>query len=161
MVLKYFLSIPPLLYAVLISMLPLGELRAGIPLAAATGVNLISAFLMCTLANIIVIPLIFLFLDTVHLLLLKMKWYEKLFKRVIHRVRRKTAKYVEKYGYFGLLLYVSIPLPVSGAYSGVLAAWLFDMDKKKAMIAVASGVLIAGTLVTLAMAGIITGINHF
>ena len=161
MVLRFFLSINPLLYAILISMLPFGELRIGIPLAAATGINLLSAFLLCTLANIVAIPLVFLFLDTLHILLMKMKWYERLFKRVIHRVRKKVTKYVEKYGYVGLLLYVSIPLPVSGAWTGVLGAWLFGMDRKKSMIAIACGVIIAGVAVTLAMAGIIKGINSF
>jgi len=161
MVLKFLLSVPALLYAILISMLPFGELRIGIPLAAAAGVNLWSAFLMCTFANVIMIPLIFLFLDTLHNFLMKIRLYERLFKKVIHRVRKKVTKYVEKWGYIGLLIFVSIPLPGSGAWTGVLGAWLFGMERNKSMIAVAGGVLIAGILVSLAMAGIITGVNSF
>ncbi|MBW2994934.1 small multi-drug export protein, partial [Candidatus Woesearchaeota archaeon] len=140
MALKFLLS-TALLYAIIISMLPFGELRVGIPLAAATGVNILYAFVMCTFANIIMIPFIFLFLDTIHKILMKIKFYERIFKLVVHRVRKKVTKYVEKWGYLGLLIFVSIPLPGSGAWTGVLGAWLFAMDRNKSMIYIAGGVL--------------------
>ena len=114
---------------------------------------------MCTAANIVMIPFIFLFLDTIHNLLMEFKLYAKIFDIVVHRVRKKVTKYVEKWGFIGLLLFVSIPLPGSGAWSGVLGAWLFAMDRKKSMIGIAAGVLIAGILVSLAMAGIVNGLN--
>ena len=65
------------------------------------------------------------------------------------RIRRKLHKKVEKYGYFGLTLFVAVPLPITGAWTGTLGAWFFGMDKLKSTLAILLGVLIAGIIVTI------------
>lgn len=141
----------PLLYTIAITALPAIELRGAIPVGIALGLSPLTAFLISTLANIAIIFPIFLFLD--HLF----KYFRNfgIVDRVISRVQRKTQKYVEKYGPLGLLLFVAIPLPGSGAYSGCLAAYIFGISRKQSYSAIAGGVIIAGILVTLASAGVL------
>jgi uncharacterized membrane protein len=159
MVLKFLLGMPPLLYAIIISMLPFFELRGGIPFAVAAGTDVWQAFVFCTIANIAVIPLIYLFLDTLHGVLMKISLYKRIFTKVVHKTRKKVEKYVQKYGYFGLLIFVSIPIPGSGAWAGVLGAWLLGMEKIRAMKYIAAGVAVAGIILALGMRGILFGLN--
>ncbi len=132
-----------------LSMLPISELRGGIPLALAYGFSPISAFLICTLANIIVIPIVFIFLEKINILFLNIKPYKSFFHRTVEKSRQKIHKKVEKYGYLGLMIFVAVPLPITGAYTGALGAWALGMDKKKAFASIALGVIIAGIIVTL------------
>ena len=157
--LDFLLQINPLLYAIIISFLPIAELRVGIPVAVASGTPLFWAFFWCTLANIFVTPVAFLFLETLHKLLMKIKFYRKIFNKVVERTRKKAQKVVDKYGAFGLAIFVAIPLPGTGAWAGSLAAWIFGLEKKKSFLAISLGVLIAGVLVTLASAGVLNGIS--
>jgi uncharacterized membrane protein len=78
-----------------------------------------------------------------------MKWYRTVFERIIDRARRKIHTRVEKYGYWGVMLFVAIPLPITGAYTGTLGAWVLGLDPKKTFLAVLGGVVIAGIIVTL------------
>jgi uncharacterized membrane protein len=134
---------------ILLSMLPISELRGGIPLAIAYHIHPLLAFLVCTLANIAIVPLVFLFLVTVNRLLLKIDAYSRFFHHFLERAQHKIHKSVEKYGYLGLMIFVAIPLPMTGAYTGTLGAWALGMDKKKAFVSIALGVIIAGIIVTL------------
>lgn len=138
-----------ILQIILLSMAPIVELRGGIPLAIASGVSPLSAFLICVLANIVIIPIAFLFLNTINLLLLKIPSYNSFFHRTLERSRNKIHKSIEKYGYFGLAIFVAIPLPLTGAYTGVLGAWALGMNKIKAFVSIAIGVIISGIIVTL------------
>lgn len=141
----------PTLYIILITALPAIELRGAIPVGIALGMPPATAFILSTLVNILIIFPIFFLID--HLLV-----YFRRFKpvdKIIDRVQNKTEKYVQKYGPFGLLLFVAIPLPGSGAYSGCLAAYLFNVERKKSYPAIAGGVIIAGILVTLASVGVL------
>ena len=148
--------ISPLIYAFYMSILPLGELRLGIIYAITNNINPLTAFLWCTFANIIAIPIIMFFFDKIHRSLLHIKIYNNLFNRLIKRIQHKVHRYVEKYGYIGLILFVSLPLPGSGAYSGVIGSWLLGMNQKKSLYAIALGVLVAGVIVTLGTVGIIS-----
>jgi len=141
----------PIISAILLSMAPVSELRGGIPWAILNGVNPITAYIVCVLANIAIVPVIFLFLKTLNGYFCRIKPYKKLFDKFVERTRKKLHKKVEKYGYFGLTLFVAIPLPVTGAWTGTLGAWLFGMDKLKSMLAILLGVLIAGVIVTTVM----------
>jgi uncharacterized membrane protein len=138
-----------ILQIILLSIIPISELRGGIPLAIASGFNPISAFLICTLANIVIIPIVFLFLNTINVLLLKIPPYSTFFHKTIERSRKKIHNSIEKYGYLGLAIFVAIPLPFTGAYTGVLGAWALGMDKRKAFASIALGVIVAGIIVTL------------
>jgi uncharacterized membrane protein len=78
-----------------------------------------------------------------------------LFDRIVERSRRKVHAKVEKYGYAGLILFVAIPLPITGAYTGTLGAWILGMDRRKTVLAVFGGVIIAGIIVaTVSILGI-------
>ncbi len=138
-----------LLEIILLSMLPISELRGGIPLAIAYGLNPLTAFLICTLANILIVPLIFIFLEYLNNLFLHMQWYNKLFHKVLERARHKIHRQIEKYGYIGLMIFVAIPLPFTGVYTAALGSWALGMDKKKSFAYIALGAVLAGIIVTL------------
>ena len=133
---------------IILSILPVSELRGGIPYAIYSGINPIAAFLISVLANIIVVPVVFLFLDYIHCHLLKIRLYERTFNTFLERTRKKTHRLIEKYGYLGLAIFVAIPLPATGAWTGTLAAWFFGMKRDKSFLAVALGVVTAGIIVT-------------
>jgi len=144
-----------LLYGIILSILPISELRLGIPVAMGSNTPLGIIFLVCVIANILIIPIIFLFLDFLHEKFLRIKIYEKLFSKLIIKTRKKMEKHVgTKWEMPALFLLVAIPLPGTGAYTGVLAAWLFNLRRRKAFMAISLGVLLAGILVTLASLGL-------
>ncbi|MBU1319703.1 MAG: small multi-drug export protein [candidate division Zixibacteria bacterium] len=140
----------PLLYSVVLSLLPIAELRGGIPYAVANDISLPVAYLVCVASNILVIPALFIFLDTLHHQLYKIGPYKWLFDKMVIRTLRKAETKVGKYGYWGVMLFVAIPLPVTGAYTGTLAAWLLELNKRKAFWYLALGVVIAGVIVSVA-----------
>ena len=142
---------------ILLSMLPLGELRAGIPVLIASKVGIFNAFLIGTFANIFIIPFVYIFLDSVHLELMKISIYRYFFNKSIKSIRKKVHGAVEKWGFFGLLIFVAIPLPGTGAYAAIVGSWILGIDRKKSQISIALGVIIAGIIVTLVSLGVIHG----
>ena len=133
----------------LLCLLPISELRGAIPYGMAKGLP--PAFLIpfCIVLNALVGPLVYLFLSTAHRLLGRFSWYRSFFAKIVSRARRKVHAKVEKLGYFGLALFVAIPLPITGAYTGTLGAWVLGLDPKKTYLAVLLGVCIAATVVSL------------
>ena len=150
-----------LFYAIILSVLPISELRGGIPYAYLVGNPIWLAYLVCVTANFFVGPIVFLFLSTLHRVLIKWRLYEKLFARFIQRVRKKTSRLIEKYGFWGVTIFVAIPLPVTGAYTGTVAAWLFGLDRKKSLLAVLVGVCIAGLVVSFVIYFGVEGLEFF
>ena len=138
-----------LLTALVLSLLPISELRGAIPYSLARGVPWPLAFAVCVGANALVGPLVYLFLSTLHRLLVRWTFYRRLFERLIERSRRKVHDQIERYGYLGLMIFVAIPFPLTGAYTGALGAWILGMERKRTWLAVAAGVVIAGVVVTL------------
>jgi uncharacterized membrane protein len=128
-------------------LLPIAELRGGLPIALAGGMHPLLAYFYCVAMNILVTPVALLFLTTFHKLFLRFGWYKKFSEKIIERARQKVKTQVDKYGFIGLAIFVAIPLPLTGAYSGALGAWILGMDMKKAFLAVSLGVAIAGGLV--------------
>ena len=143
---QYYLDI---IWSIIWSILPISELRGGIPYAIANDVNPFLAYFICVGANILAFPIVFLFLEFLHPLFLKVGIYQKLFDKFVLKTRKKLETKIKKYGFWGLMLFVMIPLPVTGAYTGSLAAWLFNIPKKKAFISVVLGVIISGIIVTI------------
>jgi uncharacterized membrane protein len=143
-----------IILSALLSMTPLGELRAGLPVAFATGVNPWVALLVCVAANSLVVPIIFFFLEYIHKHFMHIGAYRSMFDRFMERTRKKTEGSVKKYGYLGLAIFVAIPLPLTGAYTGALAAWFFGMEKWKAFWSIFAGVAVAGAIV---LAVLLTG----
>lgn len=137
-----------LIYSILLSMVPIAELRGGIPYALANGISPVTAYIVCTLANIMAFPIVYIFFGFFHDIFNKMDWYKRLFDKLVIRTRGKVGDKIEKWGFWGLMIFVMIPLPVTGAYTGSFAAWIFGIEKKKAFLAVSLGVFIAGLIVT-------------
>lgn len=137
-----------ILWAAFLSILPIAELRGGIPYAIFNGMGPLPAFLLCVAVNCLAGPIVFLFLDTFHKLFLRFQGYRRLFNRLIERSRKRVADAVEKYGYWGLAVFVGIPLPITGAYTGALGAWILGMKRSKSILFICIGVCMAGIVVT-------------
>ena len=136
-----------LLLTAFFCILPISELRGGLPYALANGIPLVPSYLFCVFINLLVAPLVLLFLNSLHRLLSRIPLYCRLFDRIVSRARRKIEAKVEKHGYWGLALFVGIPLPITGAYTGALGAWVLGMKPRKSILAISAGVLIAGLVV--------------
>ncbi|MFH2002116.1 MAG: small multi-drug export protein [Planctomycetota bacterium] len=146
----------PLVHSFVLSLLPISELRGGIPYAVANGIHPLTAYIVCVISNILVIPLTFIFLETVHKVFYRVALYQKLFDKFIARTKKKAQKNVDRWGYWGVMMFVAIPLPVTGAYTGTVAAWLLQLDKKRSYGYLALGVVLAGVIVSIAT---LTGIG--
>lgn len=138
-----------LLVSLLLSLLPIAELRGGLPYALAGGVPPLAAYLLCVAANALVGPLVFLFLSSLHRLLDRWPAYHRFFVRLVDRSRRRIHSVVERYGYWGLMIFVAIPLPLTGAYTGALGAWVLGMRRWKSVLFITLGVALAGLIVSL------------
>ena len=139
-----------LVRGIVLSILPISELRGGIPVAIASGMGWFPAFITCVIANVLVIVPVFFFLDHIHTYLMKIKMYEKFFTLYLDRVRKRVEAKLANHTweYWVLFLFVAIPFPSTGAYTGCLVAWFFEMDRKRSFITIALGVLAAGIIVS-------------
>jgi uncharacterized membrane protein len=142
------------LWSAMWTIMPIAELRVGLPTALIGGIPLPVSFIYCVLINALVSPLVFLFLSTLHKLLIKWAFYANFFEKIVKKARIKIEKKVNKYGYLGLAFFVGIPLPVTGAYTGAIGAWVLGLEKKKTFIAIFLGLIISATIVTLAYYGV-------
>jgi uncharacterized membrane protein len=137
----------------LATVLPISELRGGMWLGIVTfGLDPLLTFSIAVITNILIFfPIFFalrLFYD-------KVLYRIPLFDKYLDNLRKRGKPKVDKYGFWGLFMFVAIPLPLTGVYTGTILAWLLGMDWKKAFPAVAFGVLIAGGVVLLITLGVI------
>lgn len=137
----------------LISMFPLSELRGAIPYAALMNVNPLEAYLLAVIGNFLPIPLLLLILHKAETLIRRIPILGDAYSFFVRRVEKKR-KIVEKYGYLGLTLFVAVPLPITGAWTGSLIAFLMHLDRKKSMVFIFMGILIAGLIVLTVTYGI-------
>ena len=149
-------DIPREYVVMIVGALPITELRGAIPLGLSFGMPIIKAFWLSVLGNIIPIaPALFL-LDPVSQRLRKFKIWSRFFDWLFERTKKKSDA-IQKYEALGLAIFVAIPLPMTGAWSGVVAASLFKIKFRYAFIAIALGVLGAGLIVSaLCLFGIIS-----
>lgn len=152
----WVLKLPKELAVIIVGMLPIFELRGALPLALSFNMALPKAFFLSVLGNIIPIaPLLFLF-EPVSQRLRRFKIWSRFFDWFFERTRKK-ADVVQKYEAIGLAIFVAIPLPMTGAWSGVAAASLFKIKFRYAFISIALGVIGAGIIVaTLCALGMLT-----
>ncbi len=137
-----------ILHVLLISAAPISELRGGIPVAHFTyHFNWYWAFLIAVIGNILPIPLVLVLYDPVVKLVSKVSWIKRLVEWFFRYTRRKGG-IVEKYGWIGLAIFVGIPLPLTGAWTGSILAYLMGIEYKRALLAIFLGVLIAAVIVT-------------
>lgn len=140
-------TIPAELTIFLISLLPILELRGGMIAAALLGVNFTKAFLICLVGNLLPIPFI---LWLIRPFFNWLKGTSRL-KKLADWLEKKTEKNKEKvlkYEILGLLLFVAIPLPGTGGWTGALVAAMLDMPAKKSFPTIVAGVLIAGFIMS-------------
>lgn len=146
----------------LISMVPLIELRGAVPYAVGVGLPVAPACLVAIIGNMIPVPFIFLFAQRVLEWGQDKKLIGEFCRFCLQKGRKGGAKLQEKAGrglYVALLLFVGIPLPGTGAWTGTLAASLLDMDFKKSMTAVLCGVLLAGAIMLAASLGVFGAVS--
>ena len=147
-----------------ISMVPLIELRGAIPVSQAYQRPLILSYIVCVLGNMIPVPVIYLFARKVLEWGKDKKYIGRFFTFCIEKGHKGGVKLKEKAGqglFVALLLFVGIPIPGTGAWTGTLAASFLDMGFKKSVIAVLLGVLLAGIIMGVASAGVFTAIFSF
>ncbi len=149
------------LYSILLSLLPISELRGAIPYALSQGMPIVSTYLICVGINILVGPLVFLFLSTLHRIFYFLRFYRNIFDKIVKRSRKRVEEKIDRFGYLGLVIFVAIPLPITGAYTGALGAWVLGMKKRKSCVAIATGVIIAGFIVTMVSVLSIKALNIF
>ncbi|MDI9645786.1 MAG: small multi-drug export protein [Archaeoglobales archaeon] len=137
----------------LLSALPISELRGGIPLAIYYGLNPLTSYILCVAANIAPVPLILIILEKFDWIFKKIPIINSIYSYVI-KIAEKRKKAIEKYGYLGLTIFVAIPAPVTGAWTASLIAFLMRLNKLKAFFYISAGVFIAGLIVTSATLGI-------
>lgn len=141
----------------IISMLPILELRGGLIAASLLRMNPISSFIICFIANLIPIPLILWFITPLFDRMKKTKLFRGIALKLENKAMSKKEQ-IEKYEFIGLLLFVGIPLPGTGAWTGCLIAALLGVDKKKSLLAAILGVLLAGIIMSILSFGILGGI---
>ena len=140
------------LVTLLLAMAPVSELRGAIPYALSQGMGYVQAYVLSVVGNLIpVIPLLLL-LGPISKFLMRFKPFDKFFSWWFGHILRRS-KLIEKYGSLGLILFVMIPLPLTGAWTGSVAAFLLGLRFKFAFPSIVFGVLLAGVIVSLVCLG--------
>ena len=150
----------------LVSMIPLIELRGAVPIGLSNlwgdPISILPLYLICIIGNMLPVPFIFFFARKVLIWGADKKFIGRFFKFCLAKGEKGGKKLQEKAGrglYWALFIFVGIPLPGTGAWTGTLAASLLDMDFKKSSIAVMAGVILAGIIMGLASAGVFGAIG--
>ena len=146
----------------LISMVPLIELRGAIPYAVGFGLPLVPSYIVAVIGNMLPVPFIFIFGRRLLEWGKDKRWIGGFFRWCLEKGEKAGAKLEAKAGrglYIALLLFVGIPLPGTGAWSGTLAASILNMDFKKSVLHVLLGVFLAGVIMLAASLGVFGAIS--
>lgn len=139
---------------VLVSMLPVVELRGGIPFGVAAGLPVWAAYLAAVIGNLIPVPFIIVYIRRIFM------WMRRRLPKLnslVDKLERKAhlkGQKVTRYKYLGLAIFVAIPLPGTGAWTGALAASFLDMPLRKAIPSIAAGVVVAGAAISILTFGV-------
>ena len=150
------------LWVFLISMVPIIELRGAIPVAVGMGLPLIPSYIICIIGNMLPVPFIYFFARKVLIWCSDKPVIGKFFTFCLEKGEKGGKKLQAKAGrglFVALLLFVGIPLPGTGAWTGTLAASLLDMDFKSSVVAVMCGVLLAGVIMALISNGVLGALS--
>jgi len=142
---------------ILTTMLPVAELRGGIPLGFALGLDPLAVVLVAFIVNCLVFFPIFFGLRLLYKDVL-VRW--DFFHRLMNRAHQKAAGHVERWGILGLAAFVAVPLPVTGAWTGTAIAWLLGLEWKRSFLSICLGVLVASTIVTAASWGLMFSLGN-
>ena len=143
----------------IISMVPILELRGGLLAASVLNINITRALWICIIGNIIPVPFILLLITPIF------NWVKqtKTFRRMVEKMEARALskrEHVEKYELWGLVLFVGIPLPGTGAWTGSLLAALLGMKFKKAFAAVLLGIALASVIMSIVSYGLLGALIH-
>ena len=138
------------------SMIPIIELRGAIPLGAALGLPLWQSFLLSVAGNMLPVPIILLFVKKVleFMSRCKIKLFNKIAGFIYSKAEKNRGK-IEKYSFWGVAIFVGIPLPMTGAWTGTLVAAIIDMKFWKAVLSALIGVLMAAVIMSLISYGVV------
>ena len=144
------------------SMIPIIELRGGIPLGMMLGLPWWQNFLYAVIGNMLPVPFILLFINKfiAWMSRSKVKFFNKIGNWLLRKAEKNREK-IEKYSFFGVCLFVAVPLPVTGAWTGSLVAATIGMKWWKALLSCLIGVMIAGVIMTLASYGVVAAFEIF
>ena len=151
-------DIPDWIQVFIVSMAPIAELRGGIPLGFLSGMSWWKVYIIAAVGNMVPVPIILRMLPSVERFLRKWATWDSFFSWLFEHTRKRIEKRIQKWEYIGLILFVATPLPVTGAWTGSLAAYIFNLNFKRSLLCITAGVLIAGCIVS---AAVIAGINLF
>ena len=141
----------------IISLMPILELRGGLIAASLLNLNPISSYIITIIGNIIPVPFILWFINRILEWMRKKKHLSKVAKWLDKKVEKHKGQ-IEKYGFWGLVLFVGIPLPGTGAWTGYLIASVLEMDRKKSFIAAMIGIFIASIIMMILSFGVLKSI---
>ena len=147
-------QIDPKLAIFIVSMIPMVELRGGVILGIALGMNWLEVFLICMAGNLVPIPVIII----LGRYIIERLGSTKSFGPIVERYKAKTLSksgVIDKYGPWGLVLFVGIPIPGTGVWTGSVLALLMDLRMKKAIPAMILGMIVAGVIMTLGSLGVV------
>lgn len=139
--------IKDLVIAILWSVSPFGEAKVGIPYGILSGVNIYLVFVACFLANLLVFPIMMFFLEHINTLLLRWVFYKKSAIYVARKAKIGSGDKIKKYGFYGLIFFVMLPIPGTGVYAGSIASYLFKIEKKRAFTANTIGIFLSSVIV--------------
>jgi len=145
------INLIPEIKTLLTAMTPIGELRAALPIALLSyKMNILPAYILSVLGNMIPVFVLILFWKySVKFFMQNFKICEKFFNWLFERTRKKFEGKYNKWGKLALVIFVAIPLPVTGAWTGSLAAWLFDFKYWESILLIFLGVCVSGIIITL------------
>lgn len=139
--------------AFIISMVPILELRGGLVAASLLGIGVFKAIVLCVIGNVVPIPFILFFITPIFNWMKKTKLFRPLVEKLEEKSMSKSDQ-IQKYEFWGLALFVGIPLPGTGAWTGALIAALLGIDIKKASLSIFIGIIIATVIMTFISYGI-------
>lgn len=149
------------IYTFLFSISPFGEARIGIVYGIVNHLNPFIVFFVGLFANLLVYPFFRLLIELGNKHLWQWRPYRRQAVKLSQRSRKLVGKHIVKYGFWGLMVFVMIPLPVTGAYMGTIAAVIFNLPQDKALFSVSIGVTISCIIMTVVTAGLDTAITSF
>lgn len=144
-----------------LSISPLGESRVGIPYGIINDLNPYVAFLVGVTANLLVYPLLMRLITFSNKRLWSVHFYRKYVIKLARRSKKLMGDNIKKYGIWGLMVFVMIPLPGTGAYMGTIAASILNLDRRESFIAVSAGVIISSIIIATGTHFSMLGIEMF
>lgn len=150
-----------ILFTFLLSISPLGEGRVGIPYGIINDLHPITAFVVGTVANLLVFPILFLLIKYSNKKLWNVHFYRKYVVKLARRSKRLMGNNIDKYGIWGLMVFVMIPLPGTGAYMGTIAASILNLNRRESFVAVSVGVIISSIVIATGTHFSMLGIEMF